>query len=192
MGPLKIGRYESSKDAVFMVSQELIIRSLNMSAQHMFGYFSKEVVGTNISALLSKHYRKVFKSRVDETIQTSRPGDLEEIREAYCERKTGDQFFATIRIVNNLASTTMEPGLIVSVHDENEFTNLQSRSQRRLKELTQQVEAKEAMLLKAQTLEEREFLATQRLKEEQMQEKKRKKAEFYKELKKMHGIPGFS
>ena len=162
-------RYDSSADGVVIITQDCMIKSLNMSAQHMFGYFPKEVIGHNISLLLPKHYRKQFQAIITEIIQNTRPGDLEEVREGYpfsiltisfyfsfsfsfsfctssplallllhstsmishslvpycftlssplclydhnryCERKAGDAFIATLRIVNNLVSTTSDPG----------------------------------------------------------------------------------
>lgn len=66
-----------------MISDDLTVRSINMSAQHMFGYFSKEAVGSNIMVLFTKHYRRIFKAKVEEIMANTRPGDLEEVREGY-------------------------------------------------------------------------------------------------------------
>ena len=43
-----------------MVAEDLTIRSINMSGQHMFGYFSKEAVGQNFNMLIAKHYTKMM------------------------------------------------------------------------------------------------------------------------------------
>lgn len=54
-----------------------------MSAQHMFGYFSKEVVGQNFQTLIPKHFRKIFMAKVQEIMDNSRPGDMEEVKDGY-------------------------------------------------------------------------------------------------------------
>lgn len=80
-----------------MLNDQWNIKSMNTSAQHLFGYFTKEIAGKHFSNLLPKYYRNIFKLKVAELLETSRPGDLEEIREAYlffkrkCENEKGEK-----------------------------------------------------------------------------------------------------
>lgn len=64
---------ETASDGIFTVSEQGIIDSFNKAAEHIFGYGADEVIGKNISTLMTESYRKQFDGSIERFIETALP-----------------------------------------------------------------------------------------------------------------------
>ncbi|MBF0565674.1 MAG: PAS domain S-box protein [Nitrospirae bacterium] len=73
---------ETASDGIFTVNEYGIIDSFNKAAEHIFGYSADEVIGKNISILMTEPYRKQFDGSIERFIETALqeiPGNGREI-----------------------------------------------------------------------------------------------------------------
>jgi PAS domain S-box-containing protein len=72
---------ETASDGIFTVNEYGIVYSFNKAAEFIFGYCASEMIGNNISILMTEPYRKQFNGSIEHFIKNAMPisGNIREI-----------------------------------------------------------------------------------------------------------------
>ena len=83
---------ETAVDGIITIDEQGIVESMNSAAERIFGYTHDEIVGQNISALMSVPERDEHSHHLEEYLRTGRQKILGTIREVRGRRKDGSLF----------------------------------------------------------------------------------------------------
>lgn len=126
---------DATSDAVITINSEGIIVRVNWATVKMFGYSKDELVGENISLLMTSADREMHDHYLRRYQETGVPHVIGKGREVLCQRKDGTTFNGDLS-VNEVDHLGLFTGMIRDVSErrrlQNEILNAVSEEQRRI------------------------------------------------------------
>ena len=127
---------ESATDGIITIDERGVIESYNKAAADLFGYSAAEVLGKNVSMLMTAHDRVAHDGYIERYLQTGEPRIIGVGREVMGRRKDGSEFPMRLAVSEvQLRERRIFTGIIYDLV-------LQKEMQRRWKALNDALETK--------------------------------------------------
>jgi two-component system sensor kinase FixL len=107
--------FDAAVDAIIMIDHLGTIRSLNRSAELLFGYAATEAVGRNISLFMPTEQAALHDGHLQRYVATRAPNVIGTGRDVIARRKDGSEFPARLSV--GLVPNSEPPRFVGFVHD---------------------------------------------------------------------------
>jgi len=130
---------KTAHEAIFLIDTHGIVQFLNPSAETMFGYSSKELLGKNIKIITPSPHREKHESYIENYLKTGIKKIIGEGQQLLGQRKDGSQFPIYLSVGEiQLTHTHLFAGLIMDLSTQQklqrEIIAIPAREQRRIGE----------------------------------------------------------